>query len=320
MERNIPYLAVGIVFLLFIVALFAFATWQAGRYQTQDLEHYTIQFEGGVSGLSKGGDVRYRGVEVGRVVDIRLQEENPETIRVDIEVRPSTPVTANTLAQVLPQGITGLSYIELTTDSPGPPPKEPPGERYPLIDAKPAPLERIMNELPKVMRQVGRIAHRVERVLSEENIHHFQRILANAAKLSSDLNRLSAQAPKRMAQSAKLLERTSEMMERLNRVLGEMDAAVGEARIALHRGGELVPKLKQTLSQVSAFSRRLNRLIAKHEGNLDRFAGEGLQELHLLLEEGRKSLSEIRLLIRDLHRNPSQVVYPARQEGMEIPQ
>ncbi len=341
MERNIPYVAVGVVVLLLLAGLAAFATWQAGRYQARGFEYYTIRFEGGVSGVSGGGTVRYRGAQVGRVVEVRLQEEAPESVRVDIMVQPTTPVSKDTVAQVLPQGITGVSYIELTTEEPGPPPEKPPGERYPVIPSKPSPLDRLMAELPKVGDQVGRIANRVEGLLSEEAVRDFQAILANTAELSGDLNQLSNRADRLMDQSSEVVEQTGNTMEqvdsafasvdvaagelrttveRADSALTNLDAAAGEARTTFRATGELIPEAERTLIQVRSLSERLNRLVADNEDNVDRFASEGLEELSLFLGEGRRTLSDVRSLVRALERNPSQILYPPKEAGMEVPE
>lgn len=341
MERNIPYVVVGIVVLVLLAGLAAFATWQAGRYEGRGFEHYTIRFDGGVSGVSGGGTVRYRGVEVGRVAEVRLQEEDPGTVRVDIMVQPTTPVTEDTVAQVLPQGITGISYIELITEAPGPPPEKPPGERYPVIKSKPSPLDRLMTELPKIGDQVGRLADRVEGVLSEEAVKDFHTILANTAGLSGDLKRVSDRADRLMDQSFELVEQTDNTMEQVdsafasvdvaagefrtavehaNSALIGMDAAAGEVRTTFRSTGELIPEAERTLVQVRSLSERLNRLVANNEDNVNRFAGEGLKELTLFLSEGRRTLSDVRSLVRALERNPSQIIYPPKEAGMEVPE
>lgn len=305
MERDVRYLTVGLVVALLLGGFLAFAAWQAGTYQASDRDRYTIHVEGGVSGLNKGSGVRYRGVEVGRVLGVRMDPQQPKSIRVDIAVQPATPVTEGTEARIKPKGITGLSYIELATEAPGPPPPKPEGEPYPVIQARPSRLDRVLEDLPEVATQVTRIADRVERLVSDDNVTRLQQTLDNARQLSERLNRVAARA---------------------EGTLAEVDRAAAEARATFEGGREMVPRVRAMLPEVEAtlanmrsLSARLDRLARRNEGHVDRFAGEGLEELRLFLRDGRATMAEIKALARDLRANPTQLVIPPKGGGMEIP-
>ena len=75
MEREANYAAVGgfVVLIALLAGLFVY--WYAGVREHRDYRRYEIYFDGSVSGLSDGGSVRYLGVEVGRVVRIRLERK-----------------------------------------------------------------------------------------------------------------------------------------------------------------------------------------------------------------------------------------------------
>ena len=313
MERDVRYLTVGLVVILLVAGFVGFAAWQAGTFRTGERSRYTIRFEGGVSGLTKGSRVRYRGIEVGRVLGVRLDPDRPRTIRVDIGVQPATPMTAETVARVKPKGITGLSYIELTTETPGPPPPTPEGERYPVIRAAPSQLDQMLADLPQVADQVGRIADRLDRFLSEDNVANLERTLENAGELSQRLNALA--------------RRAGDLVGKAEGTLGEIDRTAAEARTSLKAGRELIPRVREmmpeveaTLANMRSLTARLDRLTGRNEGRLDRFADQGLEELRLFLRDGRQTLTEIKGLARDLRSDPSQLVYPGREGGMEIPQ
>src|SRR5690606_42007601 len=73
-----------------------------------------------VRGLTKGSQVRYKGLKVGRVQDVRIAPDNPYKVEVTLEVEQTTPILSNTRASVQMQGVTGLSYIALNhSDAPG---------------------------------------------------------------------------------------------------------------------------------------------------------------------------------------------------------
>ena len=74
MEREANYTAVGAFVLLIVTMAALFVYWYAGNADDRDYKRYEIYFEGSVSGLNRGSTVRYLGVEVGRVVAIRIDK------------------------------------------------------------------------------------------------------------------------------------------------------------------------------------------------------------------------------------------------------
>jgi len=71
-------------------------------------------FTGDVTGLGVGSAVRYRGVPVGTVRDIRLDPTNVEQVQVLMDVSADAPIKEDTIAQLALQGITGVAFIQLT--------------------------------------------------------------------------------------------------------------------------------------------------------------------------------------------------------------
>ena len=74
MEREANYTAVGAFVLLIVTMAGLFVYWYAGSSDARDYRRYEIYFEGSVSGLNRGSTVRYLGVDVGRVVTIRIDK------------------------------------------------------------------------------------------------------------------------------------------------------------------------------------------------------------------------------------------------------
>jgi phospholipid/cholesterol/gamma-HCH transport system substrate-binding protein len=114
MENKSHALMAGIFTLLLGIALIAIALW-LGR-DTQVKKTYELVTQGSVSGLSPQSDVRYRGLEVGKVESLSFDPKTPGQILIKIAVDPGTPVTQSTFAQLGYQGVTGLGYIQLDDD------------------------------------------------------------------------------------------------------------------------------------------------------------------------------------------------------------
>ena len=88
------------------------------RFLSRD-KTYFAEFHESVSGLEPSSPVKYKGVPVGSVTEIRFDPDDLRRILVRFKVRPDVPMKQGTRALLQPMGITGISYLELYADLPG---------------------------------------------------------------------------------------------------------------------------------------------------------------------------------------------------------
>ena len=118
MERDAHYAAVGIATVALLAALAVFSIWLARLQFNNDYDIYDIVFYGPVRGLSEGGEVHFNGIRVGEVTDLNLDPKKGDQVIARIRLDATTPVRVTSRAQLEPQGITGLNYIQITAGNP----------------------------------------------------------------------------------------------------------------------------------------------------------------------------------------------------------
>jgi phospholipid/cholesterol/gamma-HCH transport system substrate-binding protein len=156
MEKDANYFLVGLFVSLGLAALVVFLIWLAGVHHIGGYDRYTVYFTDSVGGLSTEATVKYKGVEVGRIVDMRLAPDRSDLIKVDIEVKEDTPVRADTQAKLEMQGITGVAHIELSTPNlDAPPPQTLAEEKFPVLKGTGSQLATFLDDLPKLSRQLS---------------------------------------------------------------------------------------------------------------------------------------------------------------------
>jgi phospholipid/cholesterol/gamma-HCH transport system substrate-binding protein len=112
MENRAHALATGI-FILFLGGVLALvAAWFQGDQGEKN--DFTIVSRSGVSGLNVKAPVKLRGVLVGKVEAIGFDNGDSQRILIGIRVSKTAPLTQATVARLGYQGITGLSYIDLS--------------------------------------------------------------------------------------------------------------------------------------------------------------------------------------------------------------
>src|SRR6266478_1723621 len=98
METRANYVAVGAFVLAMLVAIVVAVAWLGASSFNRDFAHYDINFAGSVTGLAQGSAVRYNGIQVGRVIELRINPKNLEQVRVTIEVDPTIQIKTDAVA------------------------------------------------------------------------------------------------------------------------------------------------------------------------------------------------------------------------------
>lgn len=122
------------------------------KYHTISQEtRMRVVFEGGsASGLRRGGNVNFDGVQIGQIVSLRL--DTPRKVVAVVRVDKSAPIRKDTVAGIEFQGLTGIAAISLIGgESPDPPP--PSGkDGIPTLTADLSEIQSIRDTLHNVDR------------------------------------------------------------------------------------------------------------------------------------------------------------------------
>ena len=309
MEREANYTAVGAFVLLIATMAALFVYWYAGSSDARDYVRYEIYFQGSVSGLNRGSTVRYLGVEVGRVVAIRIDKRASDRVQVIADIDSHTPISNDTLASLAMQGVTGLLYIDLLANPKGGRMASVPSEQYPVIDSVQSNFDRLLASLPDLVGRAAEVTDRASRVLSDENI----------AALSSTMKHLE----KSTATLPRTMEDASQVVAELKTTLADVRAAAAGARQLIDTSGpdlaaasERIRAISENLSKTTA---SLDRLMADHREDVGLFLRDSLPEMERLLRDSRQAAQEFRELSRSLKADPSQLLYEPTYRGVEIP-
>lgn len=111
MENKAHALAAGIFVLVVSAMVIAMAVWLTR--DTGEHRVYEISSAEAVNGLQSQAAVRYRGVSVGKVMEIGFDPKTSGNVLVRIVLDESAPVTSQTFATLGFQGVTGLAFVQL---------------------------------------------------------------------------------------------------------------------------------------------------------------------------------------------------------------
>ena len=311
MGSKINYVLVGLFVSLFTVALVIVGLWLSTSTAKKEYETYIAYFYESVSGLNPKAPVKYRGVEVGQVKDIALDPDNPERVRLLLDIERGVPVKVDTIAILATQGITGLAFIDLTGGSKNAQALKPDEHRrYAEISTGPSLITRmdtavtdLIGQLSKVAGQAERVAERVESLLGDENqaamagiLQSFDEMTRTFAKQSANIQGVLENFDTLSRNTAQASGELPQMLQRVNRSLEGIENMVNSA-------GETVDGA--------------NRLVKHGENQLLRVSGETLPELNQLLSRLQSVAENLDHISQDVERDPNILLFgrPQAQPG-----
>jgi len=305
-DRNF---AVGLFVSIAIAAFVFFVIWLTGRTGTEEMARYTLLFGKDISGLSVGGPVKYMGMNIGSVVEMKLEQKNGIRIRVDIEILESTPVDHGTYASLALQGITGVAVVNLASDPGDHAPLEKlEGEKYPIIPVRITGFSALMASAPEIIGKLDSLLTQAGEILGEENQNAIAGTLENIENLTHSL---------------------AEERETIAAIPGNLNLTVTEIRTTVLQLQDMITDLRpginttvdnigQSSVNLASLTARVDQLLAQHERDMSRFMDEGLGEAPALMNETRAALRDLEKLVMELQDDPSQIIYRQADNSVEI--
>ncbi|MBI2307740.1 MAG: MCE family protein [Rhodocyclales bacterium] len=280
MENRAHALAAGLFTLLLLFAAIAAVWWFGG--QREAMVDYLVVARQNVTGLSLQGQVRYRGIRVGRVESIELDHKHARDILIRISISKDVPVTRGTTAKLGYQGMTGIAHVLLedSGDSPEPLGR---GKELPRIPMHPSLIQELSESGSATLKQAQLLLTSANELLNPENRERIGRTLANLEAGSAGLTATLAEARALLADPR---------VQRLGPAIARIDEAADSARGFLGEARVLVPRLM-------ALTDKVDQMIGESNGEGVAASTVRLQELGRELTLTSRQLTHTLRLLED---------------------
>ncbi|WP_366655980.1 MlaD family protein [Fodinicurvata sp. EGI_FJ10296] len=321
METRAKYVAVGAFVLTVAGLLLGFAFWLGLSSLTDRGDRYLIYFDGAVTGLQSGSQVRYRGIPVGQVSDIRVDPANIERVRVMIEVDPETPLRDDSFAMLQLAGLTGGSFVQISGGSQDAAmPTIPIGEDYPVIESQPSTLDSLTEQAPDLLAQLLAVTNQAADLLSDDNLDSVNRILSNAESISSDLSGqtevIAATTDRVGGLMMNLDSLVTEFRVDVARISDRLDTILTSADDGLtlfqDEAGATSAAARELLASAEQAANSLNTIVSAAGPGLEDFANTGLYEFTIMTTELRDLARNLSRVIEQIERSPTQFLLGPR--------
>lgn len=270
MENRAHALMAGLFTLLLGAAtLLIFFAFSERHEETRELLVVTQQ---NVGGLNPQAQVRYRGIQVGKVFDIRLDPQDARNILIRVEVETYVPLSANTTARLAYQGITGIAHVLLEDGERGDGSNVPLTGKLPRIAMQPSFLNRLEDSLPEILAQTKNLLENANALLDDKNRARLGQTLANlessSLHMNATLENLQALLDKKNTQglaeamraAAPLAEETRQLVAHMERLTKRAETVLSEEGGGNGTDDALLPRIRNTAADLSKAANQFDRV------------------------------------------------------------
>lgn len=181
METNIHYTIVGAFVIILISAIVLAIIWLSSGFAFKTRAIYLVYMTEPVGGLNIDSPVEFNGVGVGNVKSIEIDHNNPQRVKLLLDILSSTPISEGTVATLNSRGVTGVTYIALKdVGNDLRPLVKKAGQPYPVITPAPSLFMRLDTALSEISRTF-------QSVFNKENQKYIKETLANLSRITGEL-------------------------------------------------------------------------------------------------------------------------------------
>lgn len=274
MEAKTSYTIVGLIVLILAAGLLSMGLWLSVGFNQKTYNEYTVYLRESVSGLSPESPVKFNGVKVGFVKNIKLNKFDPRQVELTLSIETGIPITNSTSATLISQGITGVTFVGLSAGSSELTPlQKMSGEPYPVIPAKPSLFNQLDTILNEVADNVNKVSAEVQRIFNEENAKYINQTLKSADTFMANMADVSKDFPH-------VIKDLRMGISKFNTMAENMSTAGKSVTTTMSAGKTAVDKIsQQTLPPAVILLNRLNAIAA----NLEKVSNEMRQNPSVVL-------------------------------------
>jgi len=241
---------------------------------------YSVNFrDTSVQGLLVSSSVKYRGVEVGRVIRIDVNPRDLDSVLVDVKIRQGLIMKKDMSAVLAYVGLTGQKYIEISGGTLASENLMPRGE---------IPMGRGLGEKAEdIVTNLETAAKRITELLAPENMKRFSAFLENAEKGSAvlsgvlesrraSLENTLANFEKASLEFARATEKFVPMTEDMNRLIRTLETNSQETlgnisrRFSSEEMGQAIQDVRAFLDTASVSLKKVESVLLEQQSELTR--------------------------------------------------
>jgi len=317
MNNKVNYTFVGVLVLIGLFFMFTFTYWMLKPSVDAETKIYGVDFDESVLGLNLDAPVKYRGISVGKVVSIGINEKNSQQVRVLVSIAKGTPIKEDTVAKLTAQGITGLSYINLSLGSNSSAELlKSDDEKYPIIKTAPSFFTNFEQSFSSVSTRLSSTLGRTEQLLREENQAELSTLLKKSASIMEKMDRLlDEKTIAHMQNSAKNID---EFSQKLNKTMPMVDEFIVKSQAWEDKVSHSFESIMTSYLGIKASMNEVKRALSSGEFNIKEITADVVPTINTTFLQMQELMIKFESTLEEYEESPSDLLYK-RQEIKKAP-
>ncbi len=247
-------------FVILVVMIFAVSDIQSLFKKKKEVHVLFSSSEG----IEKNAPVRYSGMKIGKVENVRVAPEYKDQVELTLSVYQDTVVKQDTKASIKTLGLVGGKYVELSSGSPE---ARPLGPNDILTGEESMKIEDLTKAALNVVGKLTNIANNLDRMLGDPalsksikaTVQNLQEVSANVKTMTSSKDEV-AQGLKELPD---LLKKIDASAANLKAITDKTDTLLGDNKkkidAAMDSFKDMAKNLKETTDDLKAHPWKLIR-------------------------------------------------------------
>lgn len=316
MNAKTNYAVVGAFVLLSIGLIVVFVVWMLQPKKNEAYQTYRIEFGESVSGLNVDSPVKFRGVAVGKVGSIRISPANIEQIEVIINILKSTPVKIDTEAKLKPQGITGLTFVDLSPGSRDTPLLRPSRPlEVPTIASKPSFFVTVERSFGTASENLSETLIRLRELLGDANRDAVSRLLVSLAAIAEKTDR--ALNEERIGHFDSMVQNMASLSKRMEQSLPALETLINSSDDLAKQATVSVASLQRSFETMAETMRVINVRNKNGDYSVKETMGPGMKQIEETMRQMEQSLIIFNQIMMRYRNDPSGMIleYQLKNKG-----
>lgn len=310
MEKNANYALVGLSTLILTVALIVFFAWLARLAIDREYDIYQIIFQGPVRGVSQGGEVHFNGIKVGEVKAIKLYDADTTKVVATVSITSDVPVRQDSYATLEPQGITGVSLVQITagTQTNKLLKDVTPSGKVPTIASQRSALSDLLEGGGNAVARAIEALDRVNRVLSDENVKNFSATIQNIETVTAELRDRRA-----------LFANAEASLKNIDNAAQSFKALADSGKALIDSDGKrTLANLADAANEAKGAAADARKIMQALESPANEFASNGLPQLTGAIIQLQQAAEALERLVNDIQSSPQGALGKAPAQEMKV--
>ncbi|MDP5007648.1 MAG: MlaD family protein [Glaciimonas sp.] len=270
---------------------------------------YDIATKLSVPGLNAQADVRYRGLDVGKVDSIKFDPHTPGQILIRLKVNPETPMTHSTYGTLGYQGVTGIAYVQLDDDGTKPAKLASSIAKPAQIELRPSLFDNIQTKGAAILLKAEGTVAKLNDFLDPENQKTMLAAFSDVSKTASEFQTI----PQQMAP---ILAKLPAMTDQMNKAMASIDVLSKNVTALSGNLNSVASTLQGPNGTVAQLSNQLNGTM-QHMGTVVENAGSAVDNVQFetlpriagAVGEARTTMRGLNQAVDNFNQQPQSILF-----------